>query len=145
MKKTLLILLPLLLSGCVEPQNSEVLSPQVQDCLDKGGEYATEWEGLQQEVCVFPDGSKCFAQDYNSEEGCYPEQTGKRELALCEGFEGLDVCTMQYDPVCAKIKISGDVVWQTFSNTCTACVSSTRTSNVMGYVEGACEDYAVTK
>ena len=122
------------LSGCTQ-QNTQALSLMEQDCMDKGGENSAEAE-----LCEFADGEICAAEDYNSESGCYPEQTGKRELTLCEGYEEVDVCTMQYDPVCAKINVQGNTVWQTFSNNCAACVSK-----AIGYVPCECESYAVIK
>jgi hypothetical protein len=134
MKKKLLFTTILLLSGCTQ-QSTQTPSKMEQDCLDKGGEYSAEAE-----LCEFADGETCAAEDYNSEDGCYPEQTGKRELTLCEGYEGVDVCTMQYDPVCAKILVQGKTVWQTFSNNCVACVSK-----ATGYVPGGCESYEVIK
>lgn len=53
------------------------------------------------------------------------------ELMDCTPYEGADVCTMQYDPVCAKLATGG---WKTFSNACTACISG----EVAGYKGGEC-------
>jgi hypothetical protein len=139
MRNSLLLIIPLLLTGCTQ-QNTQELSPLAQDCLNKEGQYFAE-----DERCVFPDGQVCFASDYRSDDGCYPEQIGKRETTPCVGYEGLDVCTLHYDPVCAKVQSGGNVVWQTFSNECMACVSSSNANRVLGFVEGECDDYAVTK
>ena len=43
-----------------------------------------------------------------------------------------EVCTMQYDPVCATLT---DKMQKTFSNACTACAEE----QVTGYIKGSCQ------
>ncbi|MGB5275568.1 MAG: hypothetical protein WBO73_14365 [Gammaproteobacteria bacterium] len=45
-----------------------------------------------------------------------------------------EVCTMDYNPVCATRQLSGIERWKTYSNACTACSDVT----VIGYRKGAC-------
>ena len=143
MKKLLLPIIVLLLSGCTQ-QTSQIQGLMILDCQGRGGEYQAETQ-TQNARCEFADESYCTVEAYNSDQGCYPEQTGKRELIECQGFESADTCTMQYDPVCAKIRLKNKDVWQTYSNACMACTSNTVLTEVQGYVKGACEDYAIIK
>lgn len=64
------------------------------------------------------------------------------ELQSCNSFEGAQFCTLEYSPVCAKTDLveSGPVTWKMFGNACTACISSTTTETVVGYLKGTCED-----
>lgn len=65
------------------------------------------------------------------------------QLKPCDAYMGSQVCTMVYQPVCARVEIGTNapytVEWRTFGNACMACISSTRTSVVAGYAEGECQ------
>ncbi len=57
----------------------------------------------------------------------------------CTEFSMADMCTMQYDPVCAKIKKTDLVIeWKTFSNACVACTLDDSDKEVIGYEMGEC-------
>ncbi len=44
------------------------------------------------------------------------------------------MCTMQYDPVCAKIKTGSVINYRTAGNACSACT----TPEAIGYAKGEC-------
>ncbi|MGM8885659.1 hypothetical protein ACS8FD_06925 [Psychrobacter sp. 1U2] len=44
------------------------------------------------------------------------------------------MCTMQYDPVCVKIKTNSGVNYRTAGNACSACGTTT----AIGYIKGQC-------
>jgi hypothetical protein len=59
---------------------------------------------------------------------------GGIELPECEPFEGAQVCTEQYQPVCAKT----DDSQKTFGNLCKACIAA-QSEGVTSILEGECE------
>lgn len=48
------------------------------------------------------------------------------------------MCTMQFDPVCVKIKTPTGIVYKTGSNACSGCMSP----DAISYVPGECKDKA---
>lgn len=71
-----------------------------------------------------------FADGY-PEEGL-PESGGEVEaLTICQEPRP-QICTMDYQPVCAQLE---DGTFKTYSNDCTACSETF----VIGHREGACE------
>lgn len=48
---------------------------------------------------------------------------------------GTIMCTMQYDPVCAKVNNNGVISYKTFGNACSACNGE---DNVISTTKGAC-------
>ncbi len=49
------------------------------------------------------------------------------------------MCTMQYDPVCVKIKTNSGVSYRTAGNACSACGSTA----ALGFIEGKCSEPGV--
>ncbi len=124
-----------------ESENKEIGNPAAIHCTETAGAaWSTrESDNGQYGICTFTDGSWCDEWDYyrgNCEPGV--------NITRCEGqFWGKTACPTLYEPVCAKIEIGNQAPYQikyeTFSNSCTACISSTRMEVVAGYTRGRCE------
>ena len=61
-----------------------------------------------------------------------PADNTGQELILCTSPR-LQVCTRQYDPVCARLQ---NGTWKTVANACVACSDQ----QVSGYLLGPCEE-----
>lgn len=58
-------------------------------------------------------------------------------LFNCTGYSAGGMCTMEYNPVCAKVpQTDGTFAWKTYGNACSAC--TTATEKVLGYKLGEC-------
>lgn len=62
---------------------------------------------------------------------------GFTENTYCDPNNRPEVCTQQYDPVCAYLQgCPGGICTRTFGNACTACGNPT----VLSHIPGSCED-----
>jgi len=88
--------------------------------------------------CVFPNGNVCPVWDLISGR-CSQESDN---LTYCEYIDSSRICTMEYNPVCAKtFNEAGNLnvtEYKTYRNPCVACKSSTNKLTVLGYVLGQC-------
>lgn len=149
----------------VEDTGVGIANPASVKCIQDNGvlKIINSPEG-QRGLCLFPDGSVCeewahFRGECSQGEcmkkcdnigtrsegwyDCNGEllywETCSRitgEFKECAGFQKGGICTMQYDPVCAKIQFDGGVFWATYGSACSAC--SDDQVNVLGYMSGEC-------
>jgi hypothetical protein len=142
----------------------QIANPASQKCVSDGGTLEIiDQSGGQLGICHFSDGTVCEEWAYFRNE-CAPGQcvcsaVGSRsEGWYCSGvllywsqcsqnskafrdcgrYAGAGACTMEYNPVCAKVNASGAVKWQTYGNGCSACASNASGETVMGYRPGEC-------
>lgn len=120
-------------------QQTEVANPATLNCMNTSGatwQSREDARGGQYGVCLFSDGSWC-------EEWAYYQKhcTQGTNITSCKGqFWGKTVCEPDYNPVCARVESENatSIIWKKFSNACNACISSTKTDVVVGYVPGEC-------
>ncbi len=61
--------------------------------------------------------------------------TLENAFTTCPPFnQDKNICTMQYDPVCVKVKSQGKISYKTAGNACSAC----GTPEAIGFTQGAC-------
>ncbi len=68
----------------------------------------------------------------------------------CSEFALANICTEQYEPVCAKVELKSinnttneiveEIKWQTFPNACKACIIQKNTEKVTWYKDGECDN-----
>jgi putative hemolysin len=142
----------LLITGChAKPQKymqdktdntppAGMANPASVFCVNNSGTWSVKQdsEGNQQGICSFSDASWCDEWDYFRGH-CTP---GTNYTACAGQFWGKTVCEPDFAAVCARIEIGTaapyEVKWQTFSNACKACISSTKMEVVVGYLHGEC-------
>jgi putative hemolysin len=120
--------------------------PASQYCLDGGNQLVMRKQptGSVYGVCLFHNDGECEALSY------YYGRCGAdtSNLSDCSGYSGGHICTMEYNPVCAKIEVGVQapygIVWKTVSNSCVACTTGSRTEVTVGYMMGECPPITTT-
>jgi putative hemolysin len=118
-----------------EEDQTGIANPAAVYCEAEGGILESrETDRGEVTMCVFEDG-ECEEWAFFRGE-CTPEK-GNIVLEGCEEYADAEICTTEYNPVCARI-ISGETAqWKTYSNACNACTAQ---ENIIGYLSGACEE-----
>ncbi|MDD5112317.1 MAG: DUF333 domain-containing protein [Candidatus Altiarchaeota archaeon] len=144
---------------------AQMANPASQKCVSDGGrlEIVDRSDG-QIGVCHFDDGTICDEWAYfrgeckpgdcicaavgSRSEGWYcngkllywSQCSGDPEaLRDCSRYAGAGACTMEYAPVCGKVRANGVFKEETFGNACTACTRNTPGEAVVGYRQGECQ------
>ena len=126
-------------------------------CYFPDGSVCDEWEYFRGNCTIGSCMKKCFAIGTRSEgwydchnrllywDNCQNQTgaVGNNGLQICGAYQagGATVaCTMEYNPVCAKVQTGNTTEWKTFGNACTACTSGIATEQVavLGYKQGEC-------
>lgn len=117
-----------------EKQKTGMANPASKYCTEQGN-YLTFRETEQGTIgiCNFQDGSWCEEWAYY-EGNCEPGLN----MTLCgKEYWGKTICAEGYNPVCAKVDVTGETEWKTFDSACKACISK---EDVKGYRPGKCEE-----
>lgn len=97
-------------------------------------------------IFTYLSGKKTIFLDVIAQEGVIRDlaETGPMQYKSCDEFSLAELCTEQYEPVCAGIENISDaegvlIRWDNFSNPCKACIYKEENIKINWYKHGECQ------
>ena len=130
--------------GCVEGKFEDNASLY---CLERGNKLiqGRHVNGGSYTLCAFRNGNTCEEWSYYLGSCAW----NSSNLSDCSGYAAVKLCDTEYNPVCAKSRVTllnGSIEYghTTYSNACIACTLSEKAKATIGYEMGDCTTTTTT-